>query len=191
MGGEHQQTPARASIRGGSSPRGRGTPCSSQILRTGRRIIPRGRGTPKTDRSESYSERIIPAWAGNTIPIRLPARVHPDHPRVGGEHFPVRSSAKGRGGSSPRGRGTQPVSRGTTTKKRIIPAWAGNTPPRRPPSTHESDHPRVGGEHGELGQALLFPVGSSPRGRGTRQDCRRTATINRIIPAWAGNTQGQ
>ncbi len=49
-------------------------------------------------------------------------------------------------------------------------------------------HPRVGGEH-EPGSAFLAGrIGSSPRGRGTRQSNAAGRLRGRVIPAWAGNT---
>ena len=52
---------------------------------------------------------------------------------------------------------------------RFIPAWAGNTvPPSRIPTTF-SVHPRVGGEHSSANADSDQRLGSSPRGRGTRQ----------------------
>ena len=74
----------------GSSPRGRGTRCTA---RDGRRFF-----------------RFIPAWAGNTIATARDKPPPSVHPRVGGEHMPGCVCSMLNLGSSPRGRGTLPMS---------------------------------------------------------------------------------
>ena len=87
---------------------------------------------------------------------------------MGGEHVALLGEPVFRVGSSPRGRGTlrrRPASR---FHQRIIPAWAGNTHTVQAGRRGTADHPRVGGEHADLGNPIAFQ--------------------QRIIPAWAGNT---
>ena len=70
----------------------------------------------------------------------------------------------------------------------IIPAYAGNTDSLAGVGAVRWDHPRVCGEHQNglnIGQNRL---GSSPRMRGTRDDQRHADIVQRIIPAYAGNT---
>ena len=107
VGGEHGCGQPRARSSGGSSPRGRGTPCSARPSR--------------------WCERFIPVWAGNTPLIEVAALLYAVHPRVGGEHLIRYSMVVGLGGSSPRGRGTLRDEHGRVAKNRFIPAWAGNT----------------------------------------------------------------
>ena len=47
----------------------------------------------------------------------------------------------------------------------------------------------MGGEHEPLRLSRRIPLGSSPRGRGTRHDLGQHDACERIIPAWAGNTR--
>ena len=191
MGGEHARRAERPWVQHGSSPRGRGTPIGP---------IPR-----------KHIYRVIPAWAGNTGRCRWTVRPVPGHPRVGGEH-PRRRARRRRGnGSSPRGRGTPVGARRPVLRRRVIPAWAGNTRSRRPPARSAPGHPRVGGEHicawrlraGASGPSghprvggehlsplrpVVLTAGSSPRGRGTQIGPAARSSATRVIPAWAGNT---
>ena len=92
---------------------------------------------------------------------------------------------------------------------RFIPAWAGNALDRTPGAALRPVHPRVGGErrwqdytqftrpvHPRVGGERcpsLGPyhgsAGSSPRGRGTRPECRTRPRFRRFIPAWAGDAR--
>ncbi len=94
-------------------------------------------------------------------------------------------------GSSPRGRGTEPVPRLLQTPRRFIPAWAGNRIAPELRRLREPVHPRVGGEQ-EMAEAIIDGAcGSSPRGRGTVIAENRFQAHDRFIPAWAGNRQGR
>ena len=75
-------------------------------------------------------------------------------------------------------------------KWRIIPAYAGSTSAGRGKALRPSDHPRIRGEHGDIGMRGVDGVGSSPHTRGApmRRPARPTPT--RIIPAYAGSTGG-
>ena len=148
VGGEHYKYPGIPSATGGSSPRGRGTPCTStsgrrsttghprvggEHLRSLREVAgergssPRGRGTRGNQMTRSASDRVIPAWAGNTkLRVRGPVP-SAGHPRVGGEHLRRKHQPNVRPGSSPRGRGTLYIWNGTHPRRGVIPAWAGNT----------------------------------------------------------------
>jgi len=71
---------------------------------------------------------------------------------------------------------------------RFIPAHAGNTS-RRPTGTRNATvHPRACGEHPARRRAAFQAVGSSPRMRGTLTDEIGTVSVDRFIPAHAGNT---
>ena len=73
-------------------------------------------------------------------------------------------------------------------KSRIIPAHAGNTPPRPTPPHTTWNHPRACGEHAYLLLLVLILMGSSPRMRGTHQCGEHYESQLGIIPAHAGNT---
>ncbi len=149
---------------------------------------PRGRGTRACDCPIGFRFRFIPAWAGNTVSAACASSTALVHPRVGGEHPAPNVAPNVAPGSSPRGRGTLPIICHPSRGQRFIPAWAGNTSQYCSSSHSSSVHPRVGGEHALLRYNALLPIGSSPRGRGTRtyQFAQQEAT--RFIPAWAGNT---
>ena len=49
-------------------------------------------------------------------------------------------------------------------------------------------HPRVGGEHWNDRWIRELENGSSPRGRGTPPAAQVDESVDRFIPAWAGNT---
>ena len=105
--GEHLVAASVLTIRAGSSPRVRGTldpPCDRDV-----------------------AQRFIPACAGNTRRPDRPNSPIPVHPRVCGEHTEVEAQAIGQAGSSPRVRGTLPLSMTSAIVGRFIPACAGNT----------------------------------------------------------------
>ena len=152
---------------------------------------PRGRGTHLDDLGENGTDRFIPAWAGNTDLHGELQNFQPVHPRVGGEHQGTPLESMHRLGSSPRGRGTHTKRQGFAVANRFIPAWAGNTDPRRGTFPTGTVHPRVGGEHRKIASLNTAKVGSSPRGRGTLLTDFPVKTTSRFIPAWAGNTLGR
>ena len=92
------------------------------------------------------------------------------HPRVGGENCPTR--------------------RGDRVGHWLIPAWAGKTTACEPMRITQTAHPRVGGENSADRADLRGVHGSSPRGRGKLQRRAARARCGRLIPAWAGKTEG-
>ena len=126
-GGEHARHSYHGRSKGGSSPRGRGTP----------RDPPLGRG----------GLGFIPARAGNTTSARLSRSRRPVHPRAGGEHWDALTALSDSTGSSPRGRGTRSLEIPDDVPDRFIPARAGNTRRSSRRSMPPSVHPRAGGEH--------------------------------------------
>ncbi len=110
-------------------PRGGGEHFQAEVM-AGFRIpsSPRGRGTLSSRSHGRVSDSIIPAWAGNTRTGVSMRRWMTDHPRGGGEHLPIDRIPAHACGSSPRGRGTHCRSSFKCRIRRIIPAWAGNTP---------------------------------------------------------------
>ena len=168
VGGEHQVTKPWAAPAIGSSPRWRG----AQLGAT-RDDLPDG---------------IIPALAGSTVQRVGGYSAGQDHPRVGGEHDPVRRVARAAEGSSPRWRGAllEPSERAHV--EGIIPALAGSTWPSRASGRPSPDHPRVGGEHVPISVPSSLYSGSSPRWRGAHWEREGDAYRERIIPALAGST---
>ena len=149
---------------------------------------PRMRGTHVSPFREFAFRGIIPAYAGNTpVPCFVDLRFR-DHPRVCGEHAVHVPKTVFRLGSSPRMRGTLNMLCELWRDGGIIPAYAGNTPWKRPPHRFERDHPRVCGEHSFLTKSDLVPSGSSPRMRGTLLAVVENRIEDGIIPAYAGNT---
>ena len=146
------------------------------------------RGTPSLDRPQLLFQWIIPAYAGNTHVVRSGLRFSRDHPRVCGEHSPCRREATHGRGSSPRMRGTRRLTLRRFFRKRIIPAYAGNTYPSNGCTGLEGDHPRVCGEHGGVNNYNNPTSGSSPRMRGTPYYITCLEPGRGIIPAYAGNT---
>ena len=88
---------------------------------------PRGRGKPCTWRSTSPPARLIPAWAGKTAYTRRPLQPIGAHPRVGGENSWIATNSPGSPGSSPRGRGKRHPQEAGQRLRGLIPAWAGKT----------------------------------------------------------------
>ena len=138
----------------------------------------------------SSGRRIIPAYAGSTTRCRADPRPASDHPRIRGEHARGAVVAALDPGSSPHTRGALHPTRRHRPRPRIIPAYAGSTPPTclrsRPATDHprirgehtspphtaepDSDHPRIRGEHVTVFILSLIDGGSSPHTRGARVD---------------------
>ena len=91
-------------------------------------------------------------------------------------------------GSSPRVRGTVPLPSPKLTRRRIIPACAGNSSTPRSTARTMPDHPRVCGEQIMSSSFSTLSAGSSPRVRGTGSRRVLARRSGRIIPACAGNS---
>ena len=167
-GGEHGVTPPEIFRALGSSPRWRGTRIQCGKYNS----VP----------------RIIPALAGNTRAAATEKGRTPDHPRAGGEHVGEDYMERRDAGSSPRWRGTLGRVERFGVGERIIPALAGNTFPLSSTLSHQTDHPRAGGEHLLNPYSYWKSIGSSPRWRGTHHANGMENHSPRIIPALAGNT---
>ena len=146
VGGEKQIGGDNGLDKQGSPPRGRGKGCLESFLAT--------------------TVRITPAWAGKSMPGDGASGVKPDHPRVGGEKKTEFFSYCAGGGSPPRGRGKDMISRGGAVFPGITPAWAGKSSSECPILPAVWDHPRVGGEKLFHALPVRRTAGSPPRGRG-------------------------
>ena len=94
-------------------------------------------------------------------------------------------------GLSPRGRGKLELYPDDDARERSIPAWAGETNPRRRRCHIDEVYPRVGGGNSLARSNLARVSGLSPRGRGKREAEYRYSQPYRSIPAWAGETYYQ
>ena len=151
---------------------------------------PRVRGTEPKGIKSGKSIRFIPACAGNGDLRNEVSDVRPVHPRVCGERIRGGGLHAAPCGSSPRVRGTGIGIWDELTRRRFIPACAGNGPPRRSPKPSAPVHPRVCGERVKIEEDQVERTGSSPRVRGTDTHRWTTAAATRFIPASAGNGNG-
>ena len=149
---------------------------------------PHTRGARRARRLPGGTPRIIPAYAGSTAWRRRP-RIWPrDHPRIRGEHAPMRDIPVPIHGSSPHTRGAPPHGSWPDLLRRIIPAYAGSTDAGEAAGQALSDHPRIRGEHGDDPAGHVDLPGSSPHTRGARPARPAQVVSTRIIPAYAGST---
>ena len=168
VGGENTYFEAMFATQAGSSPRGRGKLGDLPALRD--------------------ELGLIPAWAGKTIKLSDSASSSAAHPRVGGENQSPNGTPQSASGSSPRGRGKRRRVPASCARQRLIPAWAGKTWPVSADLAPHSAHPRVGGENTDSVMAWFLTLGSSPRGRGKREQAAGPVVGVGLIPAWAGKT---
>ncbi|MCP1633763.1 hypothetical protein J2T32_002320 [Kerstersia gyiorum] len=149
---------------------------------------PHARGTPERATHEAWGRRFIPACAGNTQTWSGRGSSAPVHPRMRGEHDAALQPEIAHGGSSPHARGTRADRREGRSKRRFIPACAGNTSmPGHTPCARPV-HPRMRGEHQSGPLMRRGGGGSSPHARGTLSPLRPPLGGARFIPACAGNT---
>ena len=167
--GEHAAVELASSVCAGSSPHTRGAPPGVNL--------------------RGVSFRIIPAYAGSTSRSSGRSSLAGDHPRIRGEHFRHAQSADRRLGSSPHTRGAHHEGAPEDMGGRIIPAYAGSTPPRNEQTRKSSDHPRIRGEHYDFDVWCWNSCGSSPHTRGAPAEGELLRAQAGIIPAYAGSTQ--
>ena len=125
--------------------------CGEQMTRRDERregggSSPRVRGTVHASAPIQAIARFIPACAGNSD---LRAQARPAlavHPRVCGEQFRKKLNGCAGNGSSPRVRGTGALPALGISKRRFIPACAGNRATSKTLASALSVHPRVCGE---------------------------------------------
>ena len=91
-------------------------------------------------------------------------------------------------GSSPHTRGARAARAWRAARCGIIPAYAGSTPFQDVSLLVSQDHPRIRGEHVGWAWEGVKLVGSSPHTRGARHGSVGKATLEGIIPAYAGST---
>ena len=128
---------------------------------------PRSRGTFRSLLRMIMDDRFIPALAGNIFPTRHAIFHQAVHPRARGEHSSQHGHPDHTAGSSPRSRGTSKSTPALASRRRFIPALAGNICINRVDASLLSVHPRARGEHNRLRMDITHNDGSSPRSRGT------------------------
>ena len=151
----------------GDHPRLRGehiTPVGARSRARG--SSPLARGALAVVASRGLRGGIIPACAGSTSSASRERARARDHPRLRGEHPYATRLTKNAGGSSPLARGALLPPTFFCLLPRIIPACAGSTISRSPPSLSGGDHPRLRGEHASEEHAHPLLRGSSPLARG-------------------------
>ena len=164
------------------------TVCNSPGVLLALGSSPRGRGKRGTSPSIRGTGRLIPARAGKTRAIRHAHGLIAAHPRAGGENPGKTDVLTSADGSSPRGRGKPDVIATTSVGVRLIPARAGKTVGVGVDHVGVQAHPRAGGENLPISQDRMTPSGSSPRGRGKREEPARRRNRRWLIPARAGKT---
>ena len=136
---------------------------------------PRARGTASRWRNPGNSTRFIPACAGNGWTTSRGSCSKPVHPRVRGERAGRNVEETPELGSSPRARGTAATLARLGLVLRFIPACAGNGDVHRRRRAAARVHPRVRGERSAERCGARRNHGSSPRARGT--DCQLNAMV--------------
>ena len=149
---------------------------------------PHVRGAHSTRPSAHCRTGIIPACAGSTLKVSGRLRFAWDYPRMCGEHIVANRNCGSVQGSSPHVRGARAGRARPAGPSGIIPACAGSTVEQLFLTTVIGDHPRMCGEHTDLGKIVRVQWGSSPHVRGAPY--RQAVFRHRagIIPACAGST---
>ena len=173
----------------GDHPRSRGVYGSGsahQMMAGG--SSPLARGLPRPLVLVGAPDRIIPARAGFTGDAAREQPGRSDHPRSRGVYDASASHSSLRAGSSPLARGLPRRRHDQWPRRRIIPARAGFTRPRRSGPRRRRDHPRSRGVYVRLPGHVGSSQGSSPLARGLPGRIGDPPPGGRIIPARAGFT---
>ena len=149
---------------------------------------PHARGRQSRDFLFGQDFRITPACAGKTPPLHPQTRPRKDHPRMRGEDFDDADFEPPSLGSPPHARGRRHILRTRPPRKRITPACAGKTEPRRDKRRGSADHPRMRGEDAKMLAPSVNGQGSPPHARGRRVESSSLGRVGRITPACAGKT---
>ena len=149
---------------------------------------PRVRGKPSSRQHRPPRQRLIPARAGKTPCVEVAPGFPRAHPRACGENSPMYVPFRSASGSSPRVRGKRDFGALLPAPARLIPARAGKTAGRPPPSVPHAAHPRACGENRRAKDGSDGPQGSSPRVRGKPWGSPTSRPPPRLIPARAGKT---
>ena len=168
--------------------RGENMQAAMQLTRdNGSSPLTRGKRVPGAPCDDG--DGLIPAHAGKTSPHVSPGTPRKAHPRSRGENrgwwgCPARDL-----GSSPLTRGKRVPGAEVRLRAGLIPAHAGKTSKRRPPSSPNGAHPRSRGENISSGRSALPTSGSSPLTRGKPLHRLGNMRGRGLIPAHAGKTR--
>ncbi|BAD59887.1 hypothetical protein NFA_50350 [Nocardia farcinica IFM 10152] len=174
--------------RGEAHPRVRGehdAPDWAQVGSAG--SSPRARGAPARGEPARPDRGLIPACAGSTGGCCSTRSTTGAHPRVRGEHGPIRGSRRGTRGSSPRARGAYSQLFTGALLLGLIPACAGSVWIMTEEPKVIRAHPRVRGERHCGRDPRPHREGSSPRARGALSGMPSTSIRRWLIPACAGS----
>ncbi len=166
----------------------RGTEISKYVAKSSPGSLPPMRGTRKAVVKSVPVVRITPAYAGNTILLSCDTWLCEDHPRLRGEHLIFLLTVDSDVGSPPPTRGTLNLPTHCRFRRRITPAYAGNTIYAMESVRYGQDHPRLRGEHHFYYSSISSLIGSPPPTRGTLLCGVAKVADGRITPAYAGNT---
>ena len=149
---------------------------------------PRMRGKRSPSPSTRAAIRSIPAYAGETVEwgdASWPGEVDP---RVCGGNNSVSWCTHPNRGRSPRMRGKPSCRPQARAQARSIPAYAGETDERPRDRDIDQVDPRVCGGNRRKNMDSAASRGRSPRMRGKHPNPLHVASMNRSIPAYAGET---
>ena len=149
-------------------------------------LSPRVRGNLTNKAWANGVKRSIPACTGEPSRPRLPLSVARVYPRVYGGTFGMRSVLPVRLGLSPRVRGNLPDAARTLLDNRSIPACAGEPAINRESRRSLWVYPRVCGGTPQTERPQTGYYGLSPRVRGNPEVMTPGISLQRSIPACAG-----
>ena len=137
------------------------------VLHSDNEVPPHTRGTLSYSSLITGISGINPAYAGNTKSFDKHFCKRRDHPRM---------------------RGTPSFPLFHIHIAGITPAYAGNTASVQLSLSNTQDHPRLRGEHDCIRYRNIGLPGSPPLTRGTPVRNFKCSYLDRITPAYAGNT---
>ena len=132
---------------------------------------------------------ITPAYAGKRMFPEHYNYLHEDHPRLCGEKLCVILKKMAIIGSPPPMRGKAGTPARGLPADGITPAYAGKSNSRKIYRSMCQDHPRLCGEKVRYAPQTDQLQGSPPPMRGKEKSGRKTETMSRITPAYAGKSR--
>ena len=149
-------------------------------------LSPLARGTPLRVAKFHTKRRFIPAGAGNTLVVRFWNPIKAVYPRWRGEHAPCNLCAADSAGLSPLARGTPIIPAGIERLSRFIPAGAGNTTGKNPPTATGAVYPRWRGEHAARYRQPRINPRFIPAGAGNTALFWLFSATSAVYPRWRG-----
>ena len=147
------------------------------------------RGKERRKLKEDSEVRITPAYAGKSPSTRSAGRCMQDHPRLCGEKSALTAETIAGAGSPPPMRGKAGTPARGLPADGITPAYAGKSNSRKIYRSMCQDHPRLCGEKVRYAPQTDQLQGSPPPMRGKEKSGRKTETMSRITPAYAGKSR--